>query len=170
MLNVFFAYATSTQGDDAATYGLPAEPAKHGTFDGSLVCLSESEQWNGVIGTYVQLGKNEDGTGFLECGEVHEQYENQDIPFLPNSVANLDLARLTVWGWILLLSSPFAIVLPAIGVGEVIGVEQLPQSLRWPAAMIFLPVWGFLFILGRVALESQNITVVRRKKTAEEST
>jgi hypothetical protein len=87
---------------------------------------------------------------------------------VPNSFANLDLTRLTVWGWLLLLITPFVIILPAIGIGNLLGVERLPHVLHMPAAMLGLPLWGVLFLLGRVALESRKLTVVRRKKTGKD--
>ncbi len=168
MSNVFFAYATPMQDEDKPSDGLSVNPVPQVSLNEPATWLSQSERWDGVIG-YYQVVKEEEGKYFLEIGEVHEQSGDQEsVPMVPDSFANLDLTRLTVWGWLLLLVTPFAIILPAIGLGNPLGVEQLPHSLHMPAAMLGLPLWGVLFLLGRVALESRNLTVVRRKKTGKD--
>ena len=152
--DVLVTYVTPTQG----------EPS-----DGLLVEPTQGERLDGVVGHFSQIKDSKDGGTVIEFGEVHEQSENQDaeqedLPFVPNSFANLDLPRLTVWGWILLLGSPFAIIIPLMGVGHLLGVEQLPNLLHEHATMLFLALWGALFVGGRIFLESRNVPVVRRKK------
>ena len=166
--NIFFVYATPPQVEKQPSDSLPVEPINYGTLDNSVVWLSEGERWDGVNGTFMRIAKEEDGTAFLELGEVHQQCEKQDsLPMVPDSFANLDLARLTVWGWILLLISSFSVVFSAIVVGQMLGIEKVTPSMQWPVGMIGLSLCGALFILGRSALESRDVIVVRRSKAAK---
>jgi hypothetical protein len=168
--NVYYANLTPVQGNDQPSDRLHDAPALQKSSNDPIVWLSDGERWDGLIGTYSHLGMEEDGL-FYEVGGVYERYEDQEgVPFVPSSFANLDLARLTAWGYVLFFVTLFAIVLPAIGVAQVLGVEQLSHSLRMPAAILGLALWGVLFLVGRVFLETKNITVLRRKKTGNDKT
>lgn len=174
MSNVFFACATPMRDEEEPLTGLTGNPVPQISVNEPVIWLPQGERWDGVIGTYVRMAKNDEGVDFLEFGAVHEQPESQErLPFVPSSFANLDLARVTAWGWILWLGTSFATLLTAIASGQVLrvlGVGQLPQFLLMPAAILVLGLWGVLFVLGRVALESRNVTVVRRKMARTNTT
>ncbi len=130
--------------------------------DGSeklLVELSGGEKLDGSIGSYARLSENHGG-GTYEYGEIYAEQRNQEsVPFLPDSIANLDLARLTVWGWGLLLGSFIGAVAASAGIANLLGIERFPkQVIVIPA----LGMWIVAFLFGRVLLESNNFIVLRR--------
>lgn len=123
---------------------------------------TQGEELDGLARHYAGKTENFDGTPVLEIGEVDErsgpQAAEESIPGVPSSFANLDLGRLTVWGWILLLVSaitPFAIF---GAIENIVHIEPNPGF-----GIVLLAVWGVIFIVGRAVLESRNVTVVRRK-------
>ena len=182
-LDAFVSYVTPLQGElldelplkstqDEPSDRLPVEPMQGEPSDrilAELLTPTQGERLDGVVGYSSRVIESKDGGTVFEFGEVHEQSENQDaeqedLPMVPNSFANLDLARVTVWGWLLLVGSLFAIIIPVMGVGQLLGVERIPGYLSFPAGMLLLALWGGLFVGGRIFLESRNIRVVRRKK------
>ena len=182
-LDAFVSYVMPTQGEpldglpvestqDEPSDRLPVEPMQGEPSDRILAELrspTQGERLDGVVAYSTRMIENKDGGFVLEFGEVHDQSENQDaeqedLPMVPNSFANLDLARVTVWGWILLVGSLFATIIPLMGVLQLLGVDRIPGSLSFPAGMLLLALWGGLFVGGRIFLESRNIPVIRRKK------
>jgi hypothetical protein len=123
---------------------------------------TQGEELEGLARHYAGKTENSDGTPVLEIGEVDErpgpQAAEESIPGVPSSFANLDLGRLTVWGWILLLASA---IVPFTIFGVLETFVHIDQNLFF--GMLLLGLWGVIFIAGREVLESRNVTVVRRK-------
>lgn len=151
-----------SDGTQARVEASQADPTADIFLTYTYTTSTQGEVLEGLAGHYVGKIGNDEGTPVSEIGEVDErsghQAAEESIPGVPSSFANLDLGRLTVWGWILLLASG---IMPAAIFGalkDIVHFESNPFL-----GMPLLGLWGVIFIGVRAVLESRNVTIVRRK-------